>query len=111
VVHRHLNVLRTEDFLKEVDQFVASNMGKKYDFSLKEYLFNRTSAGEGERDVYFCSSLVAKLYKRLQLLQEDKSCTQYLPSWFSTGGGTLRSDGKHGYAYFNDEKIIVFENL
>ena len=68
VVHRHLNILRTEAFLKDVDQFVANNMGKKYDFSLKDYLFNRTSTGEGERDVFFCSSLVAKLYKKLQLL-------------------------------------------
>jgi hypothetical protein len=45
VVHRHLNVLRSAAFLQEVDQFVSANMGKKYDFSLKEYLFNRTSTG------------------------------------------------------------------
>lgn len=101
-------MLRTEGFLKDVDQFVANNVGKKYDFSLKDYLFNRTSTVEGEREFFFCSSLVAKLYKNLQLLEEGKSCTQYLPSWFGAGGGTLKGNGKHGYAYFNDEKIIVF---
>jgi hypothetical protein len=54
---------------------------------------------------------VAKLYKNLQLLEEGKSCTQYLPSWFGTEGGKLRGNGRHGFAYFDDEKIIVFENL
>jgi hypothetical protein len=83
-------------------------MGKKYDFSLKEYLFNRTSSAESDRDVYFCSSLVAKLYKKLGLIDGSKSCTQYLPSWFSDGGGNLQGIGRHGYAYFDDEKIIVF---
>jgi hypothetical protein len=95
-------VLRTEGFLKDVDEFVAGNVGKEYDFSLKEYLFNRNSTSEGEREVFFCSSLVAKLYKKLQLLEEGKSCTQYLPSWFSVSGGALKGNGKHGYGYFND---------
>ena len=45
VVHRHLNVKRNEDFSREVDDFISQNMGKKYDFSLKEYIFNRNSSG------------------------------------------------------------------
>jgi hypothetical protein len=77
-------------------------MGKKYDFSLKEYLFSRNSTGEDDREVFFCSSLVAKLFKKLELLDASKSCTQYLPSWFGNGGGNLRSDGRYGYAYFDD---------
>jgi len=44
---------------------VNSNLGKKYDFSLKEYLFCRTSSNEEEKEFFFCSSLVAKLFKRL----------------------------------------------
>jgi hypothetical protein len=54
--------------------------------------------------------LVAKLYKRLELLPAERSCKQYLPSTFSDKEElALRVDGRYGYAYLEDEKIIVFE--
>lgn len=43
-------------------------MGKAYNFSLGDYLFERNSVPEKEHQVYFCSSLVAKLYKQIELL-------------------------------------------
>ena len=58
-------------------------MGKKYDFSLTDYIFERSSSKDKEQKDYFCSSLVAKLYKKLGLLPEKKSCKQYLPSSFA----------------------------
>jgi hypothetical protein len=43
-------------------------MGRKYKFSVKKYLLHRNSDIEHENKSYFCSSLVAKIYKILGLL-------------------------------------------
>lgn len=109
IVHRHLNILRSEQFLGAVEKFVTGNLGKKYDFSLKDYLFHRQSNAD-DSDAYFCSSLVAKLYKKLELLDPHKSSKQYLPSSFTNKEAlSLRGDGRFGYAFLDDEKIVVFE--
>ena len=52
---------------------------------------------------YFCSSLVAKLYKKLGLLSSVKSCKQYLPSSFASGDNMqLYGDGPYGYCFLED---------
>lgn len=82
---------------------MSNNLGKKYDFSLKEYLFCRNSNSEEEKEFYFCSSLVAKLFKRLELLDQQKSSTQYLPSSFSNKEKLrLKVDGRFGKAFLED---------
>ena len=86
-------------------------MGKQYKFSFGDYLFYRNSSVEKDHEFYFCSSLVAKIYKRLELLPADRSCKQYLPSSFSSKQQLqLRTDGRNGYAYLEEEKIVVFED-
>ena len=78
-------------------------MGKKYDFSLTDYLFQRISTVEKDHKHYFCSSLVAKLYKKLGLLSSVKSCKQYLPSSFASGDNMqLYGDGPYGYGFLED---------
>ena len=78
-------------------------MGKHYDFSLTSYLFDRNSSKEKEHQHYFCSSLVAKLYKKLGLIASKKSCKQYLPSSFAVKGNLqLSSDGPFGYAFLSE---------
>lgn len=87
-------------------------MGKQYNFSLGDYIFQRNSSKEKDHKFYFCSSLVAKLYKRLELLPPDKSCKQYLPSSFAGKEKMqLWGNGKFGHAYLGVEKIIVFEEM
>lgn len=85
-------------------------MGKQYNFSLGDYIFERKSSKDNEHQKYFCSSLVAKLYKKLEILPSEKSCKQYLPSSFSHEENMkLCSGGKFGHAYLGEESIVVFE--
>lgn len=100
---------RTEEFLEVISSFVQRNMGRKYKFSVKKFIMNRHSVEE-DKNSYFCSSLVAKVFKNLQLLDDSKSSTQYMPSTFSEKEKiTLRQNGKYGPAKLGPEKIIVFE--
>ena len=82
VVTRRLVVDRPEKFYEEIENFVERNMGRKYKFSVRNYIANRNSSSE-DKKTYFCSSLIAKLYKNLELLDAKKSSTQYLPHSFS----------------------------
>ena len=86
--------------MNAIENFVGANMGKKYDFSLTDYLFQRSSSADKDHQHYFCSSLVAKLYKKLGLLPDLKSCKKYLPSSFATQEHLLlKGDGPYGYAF------------
>ena len=66
VVYRKLQMERSEAFMDLISEFVQRNMGRKYKFSIKKYLMGQGEV-ESHEDIktYFCSSLVAKLYKNL----------------------------------------------
>ena len=64
-------------------KFVEDNIGKEYKFSLKTYIMSRSSKVDSEKTSYFCSSLVAKLYKKLGLLEPNVSSNRYMPYNFS----------------------------
>jgi hypothetical protein len=78
-----LKIHRTEAFLAEISKFVEDNIGKKYKFSLKKYIMSRNSTVESDKKSYFCSSLVAKLYKKLGLLDPNVSSDRYMPYDFA----------------------------
>ena len=65
---RRLHMIRDEEFYKTFVAFVNESIGKKYDLSISRALKKaKTKPGE-THDSYFCSELVAKLYKRLGLI-------------------------------------------
>jgi len=46
IVHRPLHINRGDNRLfEDIEQFVHKNIGKKYNFSVKQYIFKRTSTG------------------------------------------------------------------
>ncbi len=89
---------RSEDFLSEVTTFVGDNIGKEYKFSVKSYILSRNSSVDSEKTSYFCSSLVAKLYKKLGLLDPKVSSSRYMPYDFSDKEKLSILNGKYGYA-------------
>ena len=58
-----------------------------------------------EQEGFFCSELVAALYKKLQLLPEHVSACAYWPGRFSMNKKLELRDG----AYFGPELAIEFE--
>ena len=77
-----------EAFVKvSARDYVQSVVGKKYKINATKILRRRSlrdaSDNIKESKSYFCSELVASAYKRLGLLPEEKSASQY---WPGTGG-------------------------
>lgn len=71
--------------------FIAKTLGKGFELSLNKLFqfkskMERTQEEE-EGKTYFCSELVARLYKELGILDESKSSTSYYPVDFSQKGG------------------------
>ena len=73
-----------------IESFVARTLGKGFELTLgKLFQFNSTlkrSEQEEQAKTYFCSELVARLYKEMGLLDPEKSSTQYYPVDFSDSG-------------------------
>ena len=60
---------------------------------------------EDENKTYFCSELVARLYKELGLLDEEKASTRYYPVDFSE---KIRLSFKRDKVVFDNERVIAF---
>lgn len=67
-------------------KFVKSSIGKKYDLRALK-LIRKTSGEEESERGYFCSELVAKVYKELGLLEKEKASSSYWPVDFTARGG------------------------
>lgn len=76
-------------------------MNKLFQFTSKL----ERSKEQDEKKTYFCSQLVARLYKELKLLDSSKASTSYYPIDFSEKGNLqlIRNDVTLG-----NEKIIAF---
>jgi uncharacterized membrane protein len=59
----------------------------------------RHSEVDNEKTSYFCSSLVAKLYKTLGLLDPKVSSSRYMPYDFSDKEKLNILNGKYGEAF------------
>ncbi len=68
-------------------KFIKSSIGKKYDLRALK-LMRKTSGDEEEPGRgYFCSELVAKVYKKFGLLEREKASSSYWPVDFTARGG------------------------
>ncbi|CAD8048153.1 unnamed protein product [Paramecium sonneborni] len=108
VVYRQLQLIRNENFLQQIEKFVKENVGRQYNLSFTKLLQDKstiiTSQNQNEDPTYFCSQLIAKLYKQIGLLNQDKSANQYWPGSFSNERADIQlSDGS-----LSDEYLIGF---
>ena len=111
VVYRQLFCKRTMTMYTKLEKFVQENYGKRYGISAKKLLkkntvVKKTGADIEEEDrTFFCSELIAKAYKTIDLLKTEKSSCQYWPGSFSSEK-KLQLEAQ---AYLGDEMIIDFE--
>lgn len=93
------------------------NIGKNYNFSISKMLKRFSVLEETEgipskvgKSSYFCSELVAALFKHLGILEKAKSSTQYWPGSFEEDEELRFIESKEfGEASLGRETIIVFE--
>eukprot|EP01017_Pseudomicrothorax_dubius_P031052 TRINITY_DN3923_c0_g2_i8.p1 TRINITY_DN3923_c0_g2~~TRINITY_DN3923_c0_g2_i8.p1 ORF type:complete len:270 (-),score=51.24 TRINITY_DN3923_c0_g2_i8:114-923(-) len=87
LVIRKLNYKRETNFFEKLQEFFKKTHGKKYSISAQKLLKKQSMIAQDEdfKDrAFFCSELVAAAYKRLGLLPNDISSTQYWPGSFSS---------------------------
>lgn len=104
-----MNMKITEKDVQVIEAYVAKTLGKEFEISLNK-LFTFTSVlkrdvEEDKSKTYFCSELVARLYKELGLLDEEKASTQYYPVDFSD---KIRLKLHREGAYLEPERLIAF---
>jgi AAA+ ATPase superfamily predicted ATPase len=100
IVLRHLETDRDNDLIDKLEVFLKEAVGLKYGISTQKLLFQRTTIKPtkgkyiDENRTFFCSELVAKGYKVLGIInEEDKACSAYYPSSFSSHGKLKVVDG------------------
>ncbi|KAM3135610.1 hypothetical protein pb186bvf_012281 [Paramecium bursaria] len=91
VIIRKLKIQRTPSMRQKLLSFIQISLGAEYSFNLNK-MFMEVSAirpnnpqNEGEKRTYFCSELVAKALKEMEVIKTEKSSTQFYPSSFEQG--------------------------
>lgn len=122
IAWRRLSLERDKDFVDDLQEFVAAELGSSFGIDLL-HLFTGpdvskirprksqaeetlpTEIPEGKtREMYFCSQLVAKAYKTMGLIDQNRSSKKYWPKDFSDRGQLKLLRGE-----LQPERIIVFD--
>lgn len=81
---------KPQNFDERVKEFVKTNLHKEYGFSLGKLLRFNEIVCENEQEeknrTYFCSELIAALYKQLGLFEPKKPSSSYIPKDFTDKG-------------------------
>ncbi|CAD8116172.1 unnamed protein product [Paramecium sonneborni] len=113
IVIRRLEIERDHKFLSTVQEFVTENIGKKYSLTPMKLLKQKSTVQDinkqanKEERTFFCSELVAALYKKLEIFDQQKSSAQYWPGNLSSENkGLVILKGK-----LHPEQLIDFSNI
>eukprot|EP00742_Colponemidia_sp_Colp-10_P002997 GILJ01003198.1.p1 GENE.GILJ01003198.1~~GILJ01003198.1.p1 ORF type:complete len:467 (+),score=67.59 GILJ01003198.1:137-1537(+) len=99
---RRLYVDRTRARVTQLETFIKEVIGKPYKLTAKKLMNRKGSAIQS--DGFFCSELVARAYKEMGLLPEDRGAHTYWPGSFSRVGKLSLQDG----AELGEELMIDF---
>ena len=92
----------------KVDSFVQKAQGKKYFFSICEYICNRFYKNKKTNNLknkgYFCSELIAAVYNYCEIISNKMNISNYLPSSFAENGDAMFNEGFS----LGPENIIIF---
>lgn len=103
IAHRKLICNRDAVFYSQFKRYAKAWEGRPYRLNTGKLI--RKTSFQHEYDDFFCSQLVAALYKKLDLLPEEVSCCSYWPASFSDG----RSLKLKGSACLGEERLIRFD--
>lgn len=92
----------------KVDSFVQKAKGKKYFFSIWNYIFKgfyKTKKTDNIKNKgYFCSELIAAVYNYCEIISNRMNISNYLPSSFAENGDIEFNEGFS----LGPEYIIIF---
>ncbi len=102
---------KTKEKLQSLEKFLKAVKGKQYSLKLGKFVkrndLNDFDENIKEDKTFFCSELVASIYKNLGLLPRERAASNYWPVDFSQKSKLKLLDG----AYLEQEKLIEFYDL
>ena len=108
IVYRALRFKRTNKMLQSLEEFIKKILKKKYKLNplrlFQKYSIEDSIANVEKKNGYFCSELIASIYKFLGFLRRDIKSSQYLPGNFSSEYNLELLNG----AVLDDEYLIEF---
>jgi len=112
VVYRRVgDFQRSKETLTKLEEFIKVAKNKRYSLAatklLRKHCTNDSDISIKEDKTYFCSELVASLYKNMGLLPPDISASQYWPVNFSSRAGMKLQNG----AFLDEEKLLEFNSV
>ncbi len=112
IVYRRLaSFQRGKEKLIRLEEFLKVARTKRYSLAASKLLRKRCNNDSDtnikDDKTYFCSELVASIYKNLGLLPAEISASQYWPVSFSQRSGLNLLEG----AYLDEEKLLEFDYL
>lgn len=112
IVYRRLaGFERTRAVLSRLEDFIKVARNKRYSLAATKLMRLKCSSDSDTsiRDdkTYFCSELVASIYKNMGLLPQERSASQYWPVSFTSKAGIKLQGG----AYLEEERLLEFEAL
>ncbi|CDW89200.1 ph domain-containing protein [Stylonychia lemnae] len=109
VIYRRLRTERSQEQLIKLQNFLRAAIAKKYKVTASKLLRKKCvdDSDENIREdkTYFCSEIVASVYKNMGILPMEKSASQYMPGNFSMKKKIHLLKG----AYLEEERLIDFE--
>lgn len=94
---RRLHMERDEEFYSKFVKFTNESIGKKYQLSVRKAFRKKRSKAGDEKECYFCSELVAKLYKTLGLILTEDASAQYWPGRFAQRNNLELNNAELGF--------------
>jgi hypothetical protein len=86
LAYRKLRYARDSAFIDRLAEFIEKNNGKKYSLGAKKLMKQVSQLpeeGVKEYESFFCSELVAAIYKAVGLIDPTVACSTYYPKSFS----------------------------
>lgn len=99
---------KTKEKLQALEKFLQAAKGKRYSLKLGKFVKRNdlTDFDENikEGKTFFCSELVAAIYKNLGILSKERAASNYWPVDFSEKTKLRMLNG----AYLEQEKLLEF---
>jgi len=85
MLYRKLNCVRPREMIEKLEKFVLTILGKKHTMSICK-LCKCTNVKENpeKKKGYFCSELVASVYKQMGVLADTKLSSRFYPGTFES---------------------------
>lgn len=106
MIYRRLCCNRPSEILEDLEKFIKTILKKKHTMSICKLCRCKNVKEDPSKKVgYFCSELVASVFKRMRVLADTRLSSRFYPGTFESPSPSLEFING---AYLEDEQLIDF---